>query len=61
MKNIINYIKENWAILLAWTLAGIYVIQAILLLVIMFTGKEVNSSTIDTVRNSAVFVATTIN
>ena len=60
MKNIVNYIKENWDILLAWALAGVYVIQAILLLIVMLTGKEVDSSTLDTVRNSAVFVATTI-
>lgn len=60
MKNIVNYIKENWDILLAWAIAGVYVIQAILLLVIMITGKEVDGSTLDAVRNSAVFVATTI-
>ena len=60
MKNIVNYIKENWDILLAWAIAGVYVIQVILLLVIMITGKEVDGSTLDAIRNSAVFVATTI-
>ena len=60
MKNIVNYIKENWDILLAWVIAGAYAVQAILLLVIMLTGEEVDSSTLDAVRNSAAFVATTI-
>jgi hypothetical protein len=54
MKNIVNYIKENWDILLAWAIAGIYAIQAILLLVIMLTGEEVDSNAITSANNAAV-------
>lgn len=54
MKNIVNYIRENWDILLAWTIAGAYAIQAILLLVIMLTGEEVDSNAITSANNAAV-------
>ena len=60
MKKIVNYIKENWTVLLAYSIGACHLAVAILLIIAMITGKGIDSSTLDAVRNSAVFVATTI-
>ena len=60
MKKIVNYIKENWTILLAYSIGACHLVVAILLIIAMITGKDIDSSTLNTIRNSAVFTASTL-
>lgn len=54
MKKVINYIKENYDIILAWFCAGIAVINAIVILIAAILGIALDSDAITSANNAAV-------